>query len=242
MYKHFLTIWILCYLLPPVFAQDAEPGMPVSDLRKQLPPLDTLKVIALQNSPQVKFQEAVVRKNQAQIDFSKKLWQNNIMGNVNLSTGNQNLLLLDNTSDLQSTSITNGYRAGVNVNIPLYEFSGRKSRIQLHREELSAARYKKEESELLLERQVESEYYGLLASQRILKIRADARESAAINEVMAEQQFKQGVIGIAELSRVKEITAKAQVEYEIAYADYFTRYHQFEALIGVPLKKLSGQE
>ena len=242
MYRYYLTIFLLCYLLPPTYAQDTDPDLSLTDLSQQLPPLDTLKYIALQNSPQVKFQEAVVRKNQAQIDFSKKLWQNNIVGSMNFSTGNQNLLLLDNTSDLQSTSITNGYRAGVNVNIPLYEFSGRKSRIQLHREELSAARYKKEESELLLERQVEAEYYQLIAAQRILKIRADARESAAINEVMAEQQFQQGVIGIAELSRVKEITAKSQVEYEMSYATYFTRYHQFEALIGVSLQKLSGQE
>lgn len=242
MYRYYLTIFLLCYLLPPTYAQVTGPDLSLTDLSQQLPPLDTLKLIALENSPQVKFQEAVVRKNQAQIDFSKKLWQNNIVGSMNFSTGNQNLLLLDNTSDLQSTSITNGYRAGVNVNIPLYEFSGRKSRIQLHREELSAARYKKEESELLLERQVEAEYYQLIAAQRILKIRADARESAAINEVMAEQQFQQGVIGIAELSRVKEITAKSQVEYEMAYATYFTRYHQFEALIGVSLQKLSGQE
>jgi outer membrane protein TolC len=56
--------------------------------------------------------------------------------------------------------------------------------------------------------------------------------------MMAEQQFQQGLIPITEWSRVKEITAKAETEYAMAYATFFTYFHQFEDLIGIPLKEL----
>lgn len=203
-----------------------------------LPPLDTLQELALQHSPTLKTREALLNKSKAQLAFARQLWQNNIMGNINLATGNQNLLMLGSAGDLQNTSITNGYRAGLNINIPLYEFFGRSSRIQLHQAELDAARFTKEESVLQLKRLVQQEYFGLMAAQRVLKIRADARESAEMNALMAEEQFRQGVISISELARVKELTSKALVEYEQAYADFFAAYHQLEELLGVSLKTL----
>lgn len=240
MCKHTLQIFVLLLLSCAITtAQSTEENVLLdTDIQRLLPPLDSLQQLALYNSASVKFQQALIRKGEAQIAFSKKLWQNNIMANFNMATGNQNLLMLNNASDLQSTSITNGYRAGLNINIPLYEFSGRNARIQLHREELDAAIYKKDESEMLLSRQVNQEYFQLIAAQRILKIRADAVESAQLSLMMAEQQFQQGLIPITEWSRVKEITAKAETEYAMAYASFFTYFHQFEDLIGIPLKEL----
>jgi outer membrane protein TolC len=240
MCKQILPIFIVL-LLSCAFAtaqSPAEEALLDADIQWLLPPLDSLQELALRNSASVKFQHALIRKGEAQVAFAKKLWQNNIMANFNVATGNQNLLMLNSSSDLQSTSITNGYRAGLNINIPLYEFSGRNTRIQLHREELDAAIYKKDESEMLLSRQVNQEYFQLIAAQRILKIRADAVESAQLSLMMAEQQFQQGLIPITEWSRVKEITAKAETEYAMAYATFFTYFHQFEDLIGIPLKEL----
>jgi len=207
------------------------------DLQSQLPSLDTLIALAVSNSSALKFQDALVKKGKSQVEFAKSLWQNNIMGNVNISTGNQNLLTL-NSTELQTTSISNGYRAGININIPLYEFSGRKKRINLHLNELEAAIHKRDDSYMLLERQVEEEYYKLISSYRILNIRSDSRESSDLHVLMVEKQFQQGNVPISELSRVKEISAKSSAEYELAYADYMVNLHQFEDLIGLTLDEI----
>src|ERR1700744_4250483 len=132
---------------------DAQKQAPVlldeqKELQSQIIPLDSILELAEKNSPSVKFQKDLIESTQSQLEVTKRLWTNNIVGFVNYSAGNQSIVSADNQSPgTQSAyNITTGLRMGVQINLPLNELVGRKSRLKIYRADLSSAINKKDES------------------------------------------------------------------------------------------------
>jgi outer membrane protein TolC len=210
------------------------------DLQDQLIPLDDIVDIAVANSPTVKFQQDLVDAAEYQLKFTKRMWTNNIVGFVNYSSGNQSLVSSDNQTagSLSSTNITNGYRAGLQINIPLYEIVGRKSRVNLYKSQLNSTVNKKQESIGELRKNVIQLYYSLLYYGNLLSIRSDAKQTVMNQYQIAQKQFKDGAIDVSELSRLKSIEVNARADYEEAKREFSISYYQIEAMTGVPFQKL----
>ena len=210
------------------------------ELQYQIIPLDSIIELAVKNSPSVKFQKDLVESAQSQLEFSKKLWTNNVVGFVNYSAGNQSIVSADSqTPGSQSSSnITNGLRMGVQINLPLYELVGRKSRIKIYKYDLNSSVDKKDESVQELKKEVIQVYYSLLYANNLLSIRSEAKESAINQYSIAEKQFRDGTIDISELSRIKTFQVNASADYEEAKRQFSTLYFQIEPLVGVPFEKL----
>ncbi len=210
------------------------------DLQEQLIPLDSIIVIAVNNSPSLKFQQDVTDAARYQVDFTKKEWTNNIVGFANYATGNQSLVAADNqaSGSVISTSLTNGYRAGVQVNLPLYSLIGRKARINMFKADLQSTKDKEEAVKQDLVRYIIQVYYNLIYSRNLITIRSDAKQSGINQYHVAEQEFKDGTIAASELSRLKTIEVNARADYEDAKRQFATNYFQFLNLVGVPIEKL----
>ena len=210
------------------------------DLKSQLLPLDSIVAIAVKHSPSVKFQEDLIGSAKAQLEFTKKLWTNNIVGFVNYSGGNQSIVSADNQSPgaLSSSNITSGLRAGIQINLPLFEAVGRKSRLKIYKYELSSTIDKKAETEQSIRQNVIQFYYNLLYTSDVLAIRNEARQSAINQSLIAQQEFKDGIIQVSELSRLKSIEINARADYEEAKRQFSTMYSQIETIIGVPVQQL----
>lgn len=210
------------------------------DLQTQLIPLDSIIDLAIKNSPSVKFQKDLIESSKAQLEFAKRVWTNNIMGFVNYSTGNQSIVSSDSQSpgSVASSNITSGFRMGVQINLPLYELVGRKSRVNLYKYQYSSSIDKKDESIQELKKEVILTYYNLLYASNLLSIRSEAKESAINQYTIAQKQFKDGAIDVLELSRLKTIEVNARADYEEAKRQFSTLYAQMEPLIGVSFKEL----
>ena len=210
------------------------------DLQSQLVPLDSIIVIALKHSPSVKFQEDLIGSAKAQLEFTKKLWTNNIVGFVNYSGGNQSIVSADNQNpgSLSSSNVTTGLRMGIQINLPLYELVGRKSRLNIYKYELSSTVNKRDETEQTIKQNVIQFYYNLLYASNILAIRNEARQSTINQSLIAQKEFKDGVIQVGELSRLKTIEINARADYEEAKRQFATLYSQIETIIGVPVQQL----
>ncbi|HVW95307.1 MAG TPA: TolC family protein [Mucilaginibacter sp.] len=210
------------------------------DLQEQLIPLDSIVSIAIQKSPAVNFQEDLVKSAESQLEFSKKLWTNNIVGFVNYSAGNQSIVSADSQTPGTQTSsnITNGLRMGVQINLPLYELVGRKSRIKIYKYDLHSTVNKRDEAIQELKKEVIRQYYNLLYTSNLLSIRSEAKQSASNQYAIAEKQFKDGIIDVAELSRLKTFDVNARADYEEAKRQFSTQYYQLEVLVGVPFQRL----
>lgn len=210
------------------------------DLKSQLMPLDSILAIAVKHSPSVKFQQDLIQTAEAELNYNKKLWTSNVVGFVNYSGGNQNIITAGSTSGgtLNSSNVTTGVRMGVQVNLPLTELVGRKSRLNTFKYQLNSTIDKKAETEQSVKSVVIDLYYNLLFASNVLAIRSEAMETTINQYQIAQKQFKDGIIDIAELSRLKSIEVNARADYEEAKRRFSTYYSQIEPIVGVPVQQL----
>lgn len=210
------------------------------ELREQLIPLDSIISIAVLNNPGIKAQEALVEAGEDQIKFSRREWQNGVFGTFTQTLGNQAVILNTNQEPdaIQSSSVQSGFRLGLNVNIPLFLLFGRTSRINVYEHELEVRKRTEEKIKMDVSRQVVYEYNNMLTTHRIMLITSNSRGTTRLLLDMAEKQFAQGDISIAEYSSVAAIATKAESDYEISRRDFYTYYQQLEKLLGVRLDTL----
>jgi outer membrane protein TolC len=215
----------------PVIIEQKEESF---DLR--IPPLDTLIAIALRTSPNLKMQESLMRKNSYLIKSEKTKWADAIATDITAGLGNQSLLVQQPTGEITNfTNFNNGYRVGATLRISLYDLFGRKNEVGMAVSEYEESRYRKD----MLSREVVSEitsmYYTLITSKNIMQIKSEAKHATALNRSMAEKEFNEANIHVAELSRIIEISSKAATEYEIAKQELYKNIRIMENITGVKL-------
>ena len=211
------------------------------DLQAQLIPLDSIIDIALKNSPAVKFQQDLVDAGKYQVRFIQEIWTNDIAPFFNYTASNQNLISADSQSPggLSTSNLTNGYRAGVQITVPLYEFIGRKARVNLYKSQYQSAVDKKDQVKQEMTQVLIQQYYSLIFYRNEVSIRSEAKQSTINQYQAAEQEFKDGIINITELSRLKTIEVNARADYEEAKRQFATLYFQFQNMIGVPIQQIT---
>lgn len=221
--------------------QVAERPNALPGLEQELLPLDTLMALAEQNSPLLDYYEALIDKSGHEVDLARRTWQNNIFGFANYSTGDQRIVTATTglPGDLETTNLATGYRAGVQINIPLFEFTGRRSRIRLHEAERRAMVSKRNEMHMDLRRIVTEEYYMVLGAFESLKTRSEGREAMKTYYLVAEQEFQDGVISIGELAQVKNALSTADYYYQNAKYDFYRIISAFSVLVGVSTSELT---
>lgn len=210
------------------------------DLLNQLVPVDSLIKLALANNPTIKAQDALIEAGKDQIKFARREWQNSVSGFFTQSYGNQSLFFDSNqeSSTVQSQSLQTGFRLGLNVNIPLFWLFGRTSRINVYEHELEVRRLTEEKIAMDVSRQVILEYNNMLSTHRLLLLASKSRGTSRLLLDMADKQFAQGDITIADYTSVTAIASKAEQDYEIAKRDFYNNYQQLEKLLGVRLDTL----
>lgn len=210
------------------------------DLREQLVPLDSLITIAAMNSPTMKAQDALIDAGADQIKFARREWQNGVFGTFTQSMGNQNSFFNTNQEPeaIQSSTVQTGFRLALNVNVPLFLLFGRTSRINVYKHELEVRRLTLEKLKMDVSRQVVYEYNGMLTAHKMMMIASASRGTSRLLLDMADKQFSQGDISIADFSSISAIATKAETDYEISKKDFYTNYQQLEKLLGKRLDTL----
>ncbi|OYU95925.1 MAG: hypothetical protein CFE21_05795 [Bacteroidetes bacterium B1(2017)] len=209
------------------------------DLGKQIEPLDTIIAYAVRYSPQLKFEQASVERAEFNTKYTRYLFLNGVTGFFNYTYGDQTNL---NSQNADGTVLNNslgiGYRFGANVTIPLTEVFGRPNRMKQLKAEERMARYKKDEAELHMKRILIDDYFNLIASQKIMKVRQQDVESARLSVEIADVEMRRGKIHPSELSRLKNILTIAESNLELSRRDFMIYYYQLEAEVGVKLSTL----
>ncbi len=205
------------------------------DISKQLISLDSIIYIAVNNNPDVLFRNALIKEREHNLRAVKRTWQNNLFGSVDYNTGNQSVLL---TGQTESTNITNGYRAGVSLRLPLYEFFGRRNQINQAKYEIEASNQEKRRAVMETKQLITSNYYDVVFAQRVLRSSSNNIQTQQIALEIAERQFKQGGIPIGEYSRVMNQFNIAQQQFQASLKSFYSAYYNFEIIVGVPMVQL----
>ena len=235
----FLPIYILTLL--PTLGLGQEGNVQNIDLNRsiaeQLPSLDSLIAMAVAHNPTVKLNQELVGVAADRVKLEKNSWTEMVRGYYDYSAGNQSLVV----TGLQNNDInnlTNGYRAGVNISLPLYQLTTRKTRIRLQQQELRATEYKTQEVEIEVARLVIEEYNNVIAGQKLMKNQSEMVELARSNFQIAEAEYKTGNMEGAVFIRNAEILNIARANYENARKEFFIAVQNLELLIGSPLSQI----
>lgn len=205
----------------------------------RLPPLVLLTEAALDNAPRVKYQQAIIRRNNANIKASKKRWADKIFMDAGYSyTNNFSVMNVDaTTGGFESVSLKNGdsYRFGVTFRLSLFDLIGLKHVKRGAIFEKKAAEHQLLDIKKHIRWQVTELYKNLQLTQTLLRIKSDKMQTLSLQKQMAEKEFTQGQIKIAELSRLTELTSNAYQDFEKGKIDYQKAYMKLEQFVGKPL-------
>lgn len=234
-----LPLFVLPFIPLLGFGQDDEPqGIDLNrSIAEQLPSLDSLISMAISHHPTVKLNQELVGVAADRVKLEKNSWTEMVRGYYDYSTGNQSLVV----TGLQNNDInnlTNGYRTGVNISLPLYQLTTRKTRVRIQQQELAATEYKTQEVEIEVARLVIEEYNNVIAGQRLMKSQSEMVELSKSNFQIAEAEYKTGNMEGAVFIRNAEILNIAQANYENARKDFFIAVQKLELLIGSPLSQI----
>lgn len=235
-----IGLFILSIFVIKVSAQDQEllnkikPGKNLAD---QLPPLDTLIKMAIEYHPSIKVNDELVSSAEERVAVEHKNWLNWISPYGNYSFGNQTIITAGSSpSDLGR--ISNGYRVGVNIGLPLGDLLSKKNRKALQEHELKATAYKRDEVKLIVSEVVITAYNAVLFNHRMLSIRYEMVEKAKLNVQLAESEFKINNTTASAYIAINQIYTGAISEYETVRRDFMESVQKLELLLGTKLKNL----
>ncbi|OIN61279.1 hypothetical protein BLX24_01935 [Arsenicibacter rosenii] len=208
------------------------------DISAQLLPINQLSDLAVASSPLVKYEKQVTVSQLEAIKLAKSQKFTNASGFVNYSTGNQAILSTTPTGNDAIGQIANGYRAGVTLQLSLFELFGRKHEVRMAQSNQQAAVYRREAIELQVRRELINLYQDLLTAQRILLVKMLDEENSLTALRIAEIEMQQRKLDPNTLANVSNRYSIVKSSTEEVKGQLLKSFYQLEALVGVPMQQL----
>lgn len=206
-------------------------------LAEQMLPFDRIYQLALEHSPAVRFEDAMVDGKVANLQVTKVLILQGVSPFFTYASGNQ-AYLNSGTVSSDFVQLANGHRYGVNIQLALSEVVGRRHRLSQMRSELKAANARRDMIRVELQRDLNRSYQATMTAHRLLGIRIRDAQTALIAFRIAEVEMQQGKISSVAFASVSNVLAIAQSNVEKERGDFLTYLYDMVALTGVPLAAL----
>lgn len=208
------------------------------NIESLMPPLETLIDTAISRNPYVKLRDLQIVINEHKLKAYKVDWMRNLGIQTDVLYGNFNNISSNsyqgqNSALLATTSTQLNYGAGGFIRIPLYDLFNRKNQNRQAQADIDQAQSYAMEQRTELRQIVIKQYNELIIKHRILKIKSKYVETARIHMEMAEKQFLNGVINIAEFSSVTEIVARGEAEFETSKMEFRTSFMLLQEIVGM---------
>ncbi len=208
------------------------------DVESVLPPLGALIDSAIAHNPYVKFRDNQIVINQAKLKVSKGQWVKNIGVQSDVRYGtfnnfNNYTLTAGQTPDIYSSLVTQlNYGIGAFIRIPFDEFVTRKNQVKSAKTEVEQATNMAEVQRNELRQVVIKQYNELILRQRLLKIKSKYLEISRFNMEVAEKDFHAGVLTVNDYSRISELSAAAEIDFQTTKVEFNTAYLLLEEVVG----------
>jgi len=239
--KCFFLLAISFIFLKPAKAQRIADSIlldPRIDIEVLLPNLDSLYEIAKSVNPTMKQELAAMRANQWSVRYTRWIWAQNLSVFYNYSFGSLPLFAYADPTKPAAQSLTQvkeGYRAGVNLSLSVFDVLGQRGRVNEQREKVLFQKHKRDAEALELKRKLGSFYADMVGYNRLYKGRNEDFMMQLVACQVAEKEYKEGTIHMSEYSRQKNVLADAEAAYQESFRFYYGSLLQFEAILGVPL-------
>jgi len=219
----------------------------VDNIADKLPPLQILIDSAVKHSPQVRISDAEISIMRYTLKVEKNSWTKSIGILGELMTGNLYQFSTNQTSGANPNEFVSDryeyyYNIGLFLRMPLSDFTNQKIRINIAKREIEKSILLKEEKAMDIRKEVIMIYQDLLMRQELLKIKNESQLTTRLQVQMAEIEFKNGTIKIAELARLVEFNATNIYDYKQETFLFYRQYLILEELVGMKFNLISEIE
>jgi outer membrane protein TolC len=233
-----ILIGVLAFCRPLSAQTDSILLDPRIDIEVLLPRFDSLFEIAKSVNPTLKQEAAAMRSAQWAERYMRWIWAQNMSVFYNYTFGSYPLFaysdpLLPQPSAL--IQIKEGFKAGVNLQLSLFDVMGHRGRVNEQREKAILQKYKRDAESMELRRKLAQFYADMVGYNRLYKGRNEDYMMQLVACQVAEKEYREGTIHMSEYSRQKNVLADAEAAYHESFRFYYSSLVQFEAILGVPL-------
>jgi outer membrane protein TolC len=210
---------------------------PKIDIDVLLPTLDSMYEIAKSVNPTLKQELSAQRANQWNVAYTRWIWSQNITAFYNYSFGSLPFFAYSDPLAPQTglTQVKEGYRAGINIQISVFDIMGQRGRVNEAKEKVIFQKHKRDAEAMELKRKLGAYYADMVGYDRLYKGRNEDYLMQLVACQVAEKEYREGTIHMAEYSRQKNVLADAEAAYHESFRFYLASIKQFEAILGVPL-------
>jgi len=207
-----------------------------------LPPLSVLIDSAIATNAMIRFRDLGITGKECNLHTYQNNWTRNfgIQADARYGTFDN---FSTNTSEGQNPSVfatkSNQYNWGVGayIKFPAQDLINRKNLIRMAQSELDQAESMAEAQRDEVRQLVIKQYNDVVLKQRLLKIRSKNFGTSKVNMEMVEKQFQNGVVSVTEYSRIFDIVAQSESDYETSRTEYITAYMLLEEIVGFKFNK-----
>lgn len=207
------------------------------DITDKIPPLQMLIDSAVANSPDVQYQKFQQQYDRYEIKSTKRDILEHFRLQGQFTYGNYTFLNYQELSQLPdfylSISRRGVVQGGLLIQLPFASVVDRKNRIKKQKKLLEQSIVREKREIRTIRQDVIRTYNQLVQLQRQLRISNEYEHYTMVQMEMAEHQFKNGEIDIAEYTRLKEIQKRGNLEYEQIRGQFITTYDILQELVGI---------
>jgi outer membrane protein TolC len=140
-----------------------------------------------------------------------------------------------------ATDNTFRYNVGTRIQLNAFDIIDQKKKVRTAEAVLDFEKAKVEEAKRVIIDEVIKQYNQVITYREIVKIKSDNLQGQLANMEKMELKFATGDEDLMEYARIKEISTKAQEEFELAKKEFRVAYMLLENLVGVKLDQISGK-
>ncbi len=205
-----------------------------------LPSLNALIQTALINSPLIRQQEAMVGMRDWQTRSAKLDWTRYFQLFSEARFGAVDYVVIGAGVN-PATDNTFRYNVGTRIQLNAFDIIDQKKKVRTAEAVLDFEKAKVEEAKRVIIDEVIKQYNQVITYREIVKIKSDNLQGQLANMEKMELKFATGDEDLMEYARIKEISTKAQEEFELAKKEFRVAYMLLENLVGVKLDQISGK-
>lgn len=207
------------------------------DITKRLPPLQVLIDSAAYNSPSVRYQDLKEQYYEYTTLSARRAWLDYFSLNWDSNYGRWDFWNQDDVVQkgryYHYWSWRSSYQAGFYIRLPLLAIVDRRNQINQQKKWIEIATMQKEINRRFLTTQVITYYNNLVEYENYIRIYNKYQNFTLMQMQMAQNEFLNGEISVAEYTRLKEIQTRGAIYFQQAIAEFNNAYQLLQVTTGM---------
>jgi outer membrane protein TolC len=216
----------------------------VDNIEDKLPPLEVLIDSAVKNAPLIRMEGAEISIARYKLLEYRRAWTKHFGFTSKFSWGNRyQYTMSETTGGFPSEFLTTGnqtlFDVGIYLKIPVFEIVNQKNSVNQGKRQIEAHMIRKEQMIRETKQEVIFTFQNLLLHQDLLKVKNEAQVTSSLQVKMAEKEFLNGNISIAELARLTQTHSSNLYNYKQDRMLFYRQYLLLEQLVGMKFNLLN---